>query len=591
MVKRIRTALSGMSAWSWLPTLCFAVLPALIVRNKWVVVAADATEWWGDYIFGDIRTWWKAAIAIGIAVWMLCMAVCRIGSGWRAKQKQFCLLLSGAACAILAATWLSPFPYTRWIGYTGLFEGAFLFLSYLVAIWYVGETEDANKRLLVVRAVIVVAAVNIVLGILAGIHQDFWQTDLGAWVMGLPKSMIRYNFANTNMASGTAYQPNHYGMLMAMIGALSMGMIFAEKKHLWRNIWIGIYVFSIISLLFSRSRAGTMVLVALTVVVVAVKLCEWRKLDVSRIRPPKPGLKKLATIAFAILLITVLFAFLGFGEAGKVFLQRSTQLFTKMPLNSEIADVALADNVISVKTRTGTVNIGKLSATSWYAAPENARRSILQFTQQNDWRVAQLPGVNKTTLSINQRGNAVLRGPDTNMEFFALGTELFAVDQTKTNLRLRTDIPFSTYEPTGYEGFLSARGYIWARSLEKWRERPWFGWGPGSLPLVFPNQELLNKKRYSWGADEDKGHSILITFLVQTGVIGTILYFLPFGYALYALARSRALLRLPLLLAMSAYILCGLTNDSTTGVTPLFCVFVGLAVAEAKDKTAEPQPK
>ena len=589
MLNRIRTLALNMSAWNWLPALCFAVLPALIVRRKWIIVAADATEWWGDYFIGDIRTWWKAAFTLGIVAWMLCLVVCRIVSGWRAKRKPLALLAVGASCAILAATWLSPFPYTRWAGYTGLYEGALAFLAYLFALWYVSEMEQPSKRMLVIRAVIVVAAINIVLAILAGVHHDFWQSELGTWVIGLPKSMIRYNFANTNMASGTAYQPNHYGMLMAMIGSLSLGMIFVESKRFWRNIWIGIYTFSIISLLFSRSRAGTMVLITLTIIFSAVKLYGWRKYNISYLRLTKPGLKKLALAASAILLVVLLFAFLGFGEAGKVFLERSAQLFTKMPLNSEITDVALADNVITVKTLTRTVAIGKLSATSWYATPENARRSVLQFTQQGEWRVAQLPGVNKTTLSVNQRGNALLRGPDTNLEFFALGAELFAVDQTKTNLRLRTDIPFSTYTPTGYEGFLSARGYIWARSLEKWRERPWFGWGPGSLPLVFPNQELLNKKRYSWGADEDKGHSILVTFLVQTGIIGTILYFLPFGYALYVLARSKATLRMPLLLAMSAYIVCGLTNDSTTGVTPLFCVFAGLAVAEAKDKTVETQ--
>ncbi len=171
-----------------------------------------------------------------------------------------------------------------------------------------------------------------------------------------------------------------------------------------------------------------------------------------------------------------------------------------------------------------------------------------------------------------------------NLEFFTRGAELFAVDQTKTNLRLRTDIPLSKYVPNGYElsGLLAGRGYIWARSLEQWRERPIFGWGPGSLPLVFPNGELLFKQRYSQNEDEDKGHSLYVASLVQMGAIGALLYFLPFGYALCVAARNGSALRLPLLLAMAAYLVCGLTNDSTPGVTPLFCVFAGLAAAGAR---------
>ncbi len=588
MPKRIRKFAAALSAWDWIPTLCFAVVPALVIRGRWTVVAGDATRLWGDYFLGDIRSWWKAACAVGIALWMLCMAGFRIGSGWRSPSSGRRLggLVALAAAAVLASTWMSPFPDTRWIGYTALYEGAYLLLACLVALWYAGATESAERRLFVVRAVIVVAAVNIVLGILAGVHRNFWQSEWGAWVIGFPEGMIRHNFAGTNMASGTVYQPNHYGMLMAMTGALALGMLFAEKKPLWKYVWSGVYAFSIVSLLFSRSRAGTMVLGALTLIVVAGTLYRLRKSALSRLRLTGTGFRKAALIAAAALALAAFFAFIGFGDAAKIFLERSTQIFAKLPLNSEITDVALRDNVISVVARSGTVRVGKLSATSWYAEPEGGRRAILQFAERGGWRVATLPGVGRTTLRINQRGNVQLRGPDTGLEFFALGTELFAVDQTKTNLRLRADIPFSTYAPNGWEGFLSARGYIWARTLEKWLERPWFGWGPGALPLAFPNAELLNKQRFSFGQDEDKAHSLPFAFLVQTGVIGTILYFLPFGYAAYVLARSRARLRLPLLLAMAAYLICGLTNDSTNGVTPLFCVFAGLAVAEAKDGEA-----
>jgi hypothetical protein len=381
------------------------------------------------------------------------------------------------------------------------------------------------------------------------------------------------------MAAGTVYQPNHYGMLMAVLGALALGMAFTEKKQVWKCAWGGIFAFSLIALLFSRSRAGTMVLLALALFVLATKLPRLRKIQLS--------FRKTALFAAAAAALTLVFSLLGFTDAAMLFLQRSAQLSTAMSTDNDITDISLADNVITVATQSGATRIGKLSASSWYTVHSDngsgGARSLVRFAEKKGgWRTASVPGASGAVLRINRRGNAVLTGQNARLEFFAPGAEILAVDESKTNLRLLAEIPVSPYRPNGYEGILSARGYIWERSLEKWRERPLFGWGAGSLAHVFPNRELLNKQRYSFGEDEDKGHSILVTFLVQTGLIGTILYFLPFGYALRVLAAGRAALRFPLLLAMAAYIACGLTNDSTTGVTPLFCVFAGLAIAEQR---------
>ncbi len=68
MLNRIRMFAAALTAWDWIPTLCFALVPALVIRGRWTVVAGDATRLWGDYFVGDIRSWWKAACAVGIAL-------------------------------------------------------------------------------------------------------------------------------------------------------------------------------------------------------------------------------------------------------------------------------------------------------------------------------------------------------------------------------------------------------------------------------------------------------------------------------------------------------------------------------------------
>ncbi len=77
--------------------------------------------------------------------------------------------------------------------------------------------------------------------------------------------------------------------------------------------------------------------------------------------------------------------------------------------------------------------------------------------------------------------------------------------------------------------------------------------------------------------DEDKGHGIWITFLVQLGILGLVAFLAPAAYALIrGIGRGDALSG-PIVLAMIAYLLGSLTNDSTVGVTPIFCVLAGLA--------------
>ncbi|MCD8141273.1 MAG: O-antigen ligase family protein [Planctomycetaceae bacterium] len=140
----------------------------------------------------------------------------------------------------------------------------------------------------------------------------------------------------------------------------------------------------------------------------------------------------------------------------------------------------------------------------------------------------------------------------------------------------------STYLPHGWEGLFSGRGYIWTRTLEIFRRNPWFGTGPGTFAMAFPNDDILNKYRFTQNMDEDKGHGIWASFLVQLGLVGVMLYTLPVVYIVYKCWRRGGALAPVFLAGMGAFILSSLTNDSTVGVTPVFCVLAGLAMANAR---------
>ena len=77
----------------------------------------------------------------------------------------------------------------------------------------------------------------------------------------------------------------------------------------------------------------------------------------------------------------------------------------------------------------------------------------------------------------------------------------------------------------------------WSLSRDTWRmarDRPWFGWGPGSFEIVFPVYQG-NYLRSADGRPEariEDAHNDWLQLLAECGVIGASLIVLPFGVCL-----------------------------------------------------------
>ncbi|MCD7895122.1 MAG: O-antigen ligase family protein [Planctomycetaceae bacterium] len=557
-----------------LPLACYLLLPALAVHVAMVPVAPDATPLYPAGSVGDIRSWWKSVLLVGIAAWMILFTVARLLTGWRPKHRAWGVGVAAAALAVFVSTWLSPYPETALIGYTTLYEGAFALWAYLVGAWFTAEMADTDRaRRVLLRLLGGLTLFEAAHGIAEACGWHLWQTDFGRRLMGAGDQTVTYQFAESRLAYGTVFQPNHYGMFMAMLGALSLGMLFQESRRGWRFFWGIAYGGAVVATVCSQSRAGILTLAAVSL---AYALCRTVR---SRSRGGTPR-QSLRGLSWGVLVVVgVPLVLLTLSGPRRAMVRVVERLAGRTASGDPVAvwAVGVEDGRIRIRLADTVVTVGKDREGTWRAEAAEGSESLPVSATSDKGVTYTVPGLEDGFLSENENGMVTLTVPGATLRFYSLGQRLWAVDRASG--RLTEHVALSRYEPSGREGLFSYRGYIWARALETFAERPWFGHGPGTLALAFPNDDLLNKERFSFGQNEDKGHGVWATFLVETGLVGFLFMLLPVVLAVRRAVRSRNELRAPVLLGIIAYCICALTNDSTVGVTPIFSALVGLLVA------------
>ncbi|MCC8165229.1 MAG: O-antigen ligase family protein [Planctomycetes bacterium] len=570
MVKQVAAA-SGTARM--LSLIGYILLPALAVHVAMVPVAPDATFVYPESFVGDIRPWWKSVLLVGIAAWMLVITVARLLAGWRPKRRVLGLVMAAAALAVGVSVVLSPYPNTALAGYTTLYEGAFALWAYVVGAWFTAEmVETGEGRLFLLRLIGGLAIFEALHGIAEASGWHLWQTGFGRWLMGAQGENVLYQFAESRLAYGTVFQPNHYGIFMAMLGALSFGMLFQESRRCWRLFWAVAYGGAVVAVICSQSRAGILTLVTLSVVYAVVRgVRSFLKRGTARTLTRNMSWGVVLVLCVPLLLLAL--------SGPRRAVSRLMARFTPgaAPVASfAVESVGLENGRLFLRLAETTIAVEKDHAGDWRVvtadAPAGDRLTV--STVAGDVTTYTVPGVTDVYLGENRNGFVMLRLPGATLRLYAVGTRLWAVDGASG--RLTEQVPLSTYEPTGYEHLASYRGYIWARSVETFARRPWFGHGPGTFALAFPNDDLYNKARFSFGLNEDKGHGVWATYLVEMGLVGFVFLLAPVVLAAYYAVRSRNELRAALFLGIIAYCICAMTNDSTVGVTPIFCVLVGL---------------
>lgn len=570
------------------PLLVWVVVPVLLVRMQTVFIFHDAAAYSSDVTYGDPNSWWKAVVLVGTGLWLGFHFTARKIAGKKLKFPVLGILEILAAVWVLLSSCRSLYPQTAWLGFTTLFEGGLVLLAYLAALYYAAETvEDDKTRALLLRAIGVVGFINAVHGILEGLGWNFWSSSIGLWLMGAGDTKIFFRFADVDMAHGTVFQPNHYGMLMAMLTMLSLGMAFCEQSKGWRLFWAVNTLCGWAAVVFSNSRMAFATCILLGIAHFAERLYAagsgkdralWRGFYL------KWGVGALLCLMLAMgAVLSGLLPLGRFGEATRTLVGRLVGTFTDERDEYSIQAMELWGTAINLHLAGGdALKLERHSDFKWVgisSARPNTRANLSFRIRDDGWGVAELPGVEGATLKVKKDGSALIEARGTKLRFFILGNEILAVDY---NDRVYWEIPKAPAIGLGGAGkLLGGRGHIWSRGLAAVAASPVFGVGPGCFAMAFPNYELVAKQHTMDHMDEDKGHGIWMTFPIQLGLVGALAYFLPFAYIFRRMRWRAAGMDRALALGIAAFVLGAVTNDSTVGVTPIFCVLAGLALSRA----------
>lgn len=141
----------------------------------------------------------------------------------------------------------------------------------------------------------------------------------------------------------------------------------------------------------------------------------------------------------------------------------------------------------------------------------------------------------------------------------------------------------------GHEQFASNRGFIWSRSIPLLFDNILYGCGPDNFVYEFPNNDYvaMNNNTYSTQV-VTRPHNMYLQIGVQTGVISLVaviaLYMIYLIKTVGLLLRTKNIsgayiMSMATLVGSFGYMICGLANDSTVCVAPVFWVLLGMGMA------------
>ena len=119
---------------------------------------------------------------------------------------------------------------------------------------------------------------------------------------------------------------------------------------------------------------------------------------------------------------------------------------------------------------------------------------------------------------------------------------------------------------------INARLLLYQLSWEKWKERPWFGYGPGTSEVIIKQAEAEYAEVRIW----DHFHNFVLDIMAQIGIVGMLFYSSSFYLIIHQLFRAQKLGRIDrhyflfAFVGLTLMIICGLSGQPFADYKGLF---------------------
>jgi hypothetical protein len=492
------------------------------------------------------------------------------------QTKYYILLIFMGILANLS-TLISPFTSVVLKGVGDRYEGIFVWLSYLVITFL---TINLTKGKREIKILLMGAFVGITVISLIGGFQffglDLFKGPLGKYLL-LPKELwglsntLNFKFDKYIIYS-TYFNPNYGGSLMVMFLFFATLIFLSAKGKLYNILSYLFYILIFINWVGCRSRAGFLA-GQLTLILF---LFFYRK-------KIKEKYKKLLLMIVTSLIIGGFMNYFSENSLGKKLYDTEKSKYNPMremilttPTNLLITtdisklNILLEGNKLEFKDSNNNL------------LTPSFINNIYTFNPQTNplyskYRIEKKKDDYYIIYYDHFRYPLILRGNTfKTIGFQGKLADIYTADRVKFM--------------DGYENKGSGRIYIWSRTIPKLKITRWFGAGPDTFSIVFPQDDNFGKT-ITYGNPSmivDKPHNMYLQLLINMGYLFFTVFIIFVGsYLLHSIKIYKnkkfdnfyEVIGLANALAISGYLAAGMFNDSAVSVAPYFWFFMGLGIA------------
>jgi len=516
-------------------------------------------------VMSDLFCWYKAIVLIAMSSCALVFALIgwlRVGSPSPALP----LPLVGALVVwMMVAAWRSPFSGSILMGAPASYEGLFVHLSYL-ALAIVGSGLVAVPK--VMRWLIYGLGASLVItacfGLpeVLGIHplmSDWAQVN----ILGIDASHGAFLSRSAHrFATAMFAHSNYLGAYAVMMALFFLVFTLTARRRIQQIAYACLALLAFALLIGSYSRTAYIAVAA----VVALCLSLW----VPQLHDRR-ALRLAGVVAVSLLTIFVLMDH--FSDAS--LRRRLASLFAPAANEPVSCHIVAEGERLRLSWGGATLLFRPNREHSIDVATEDGREVGTSFAGMTLRRghVYDYPSVDV------RRGEAS----------FTIALAMPGLRIFSRHALLVPEEPPVTRLPIGPTA-VNNRAFIWARTLPLLVSAPWFGRGPGSFALDFPNRDFSGLMTIFGTADimVDRPHSFYLQYAHAFGIPAL---FLLLSVVLYYFYQSVTLLRRATsvdwswTLAAACFAAClgfaltGLCNDSMIGPSTVFWVLLGVGHA------------
>ena len=553
--------------------LAVALTPLIVFSKKIIVEAGSSrgfTALTDKGVQIDFLSYYKGMVLIAGVIILMLSVVGKIDLKKEcngSKSKYY--IMGTALLSLIGMSFL--FSMDREIsllGISGRFEGVLAEVSYMV-IFLTGlvffKNQDTREKIL--KIIMGFSGVMFLIGIFQFFGFNILETEFMSNLMtgfDLEKfGGLKYSFGKY-ASYGTLSNPNYMGGYSVMLFFLGLGFCLGSKE-IWKStFFLGYSTLAFANLIGCHSRAGFLGFQAgiiLFIIILNKKVRDnWKKILV---------LISMCTLIWG-----------------------GMDLFSQRALGKKLGNISggARTEVYGIESEGNSIEIdgvrklkitGRLDGLEFYddineliPVKEIERKITLEKPGYENYYVKKHKSIKDLYL--------LGYGDSFNYQIYFIDNKFYTID----HMDKITEIPavkrikfFDGYEKKG-----SSRVYIWSRSIPKIFEKPVFGHGQDTFPLVFPQNDFFGKKlAFSMkGVLIDKPHNYFIQVGLNNGIPALILVgflFLSYFYdSSKKLILKKDVFSICIFMSVFSYFITCFFNDSVVSTAPLFWTLLSVGI-------------